>query len=134
MATFDKLTPDALIIYTSDHGNMLHSHSINNKGAAMYDEIINIPLIVRFPGITTPGSISNQVVSHIDIAPTIMEAAGLPIPKLLEGKTLSNTLKDPKIKTNDEVFIEFSRYEIDHDGIGGFQPIRSVYEVLSSFI
>ena len=36
-------------------------------------------------------------------------------------------MKDPKVKTNDEVFIEFSRYEIDHDGFGGFQPMRAIY-------
>ena len=124
----DTLTPDALIIYTSDHGDMLHSHSIHNKGAAMYDEIICIPFIVRWPGITVPGSICDQVVSHIDIAPTIMEVAGLPIPKLLEGKTLISTLKDSEVKTNDAVFTEFSRYEIDHDGFGGFQPIRAIYD------
>ncbi|MGV8979708.1 sulfatase-like hydrolase/transferase [Clostridium sp.] len=124
----DTLIPDALVIYTVDHGDMLHSHSINNKGAAMYDEIISIPFIVRWPGITTPGSKCDNVVSHIDIAPTIMEAAGIPIPRLLEGKTLINTLMDPDVKTNDEVFIEFSRYEIDHDGFGGFQPIRAVYD------
>ena len=128
LKTIDTQVPDALVIYTVDHGDMLHSHSINNKGAVMYDEIICIPLIVRYPGITTPNSTCDHVVSHIDIAPTIMEAAGIPIPKLLEGKTLINTLMDPKVKTNDEVFIEFSRYEIDHDGFGGFQPIRAVYD------
>jgi uncharacterized sulfatase len=56
-----------------------------------------------------------------------MDAAGLSMPRLLEGKNLKNTLCDPAVKTNDAVFIEFSRYEVDHDGFGGFQPVRAVF-------
>lgn len=128
MDAIDKYAPDALVIYTSDHGDSLHSHSITSKGPAMYDEICRIPFIVRWPGVTPEGSVTDNLVSHIDIVPTILEAAGLNIPKILEGKSIVKTLKDPKVKTNDEIFIEFSRYEIDHDGFGGFQPIRAVFD------
>jgi uncharacterized sulfatase len=128
MKAIDKFAPNALVIYTSDHGDHMQSHCITNKGPAMYEENINIPFIIRYPQVTPAGSVSDSVVSHIDIVPTIMEAVNLPLPKLLEGKSLLATLKDPKHKTNDAVFIEFSRYEIDHDGFGGFQPIRAVFD------
>ena len=124
----DEYSPDALVIYTSDHGDMLHSHSLNNKGAAMYEENVGIPLIVRWPGVTPPGSVCRHIVSHIDLVPTIMQAAGLPVPKLLEGNSMVETLLNPEIKVNDAVFIEFGRYEIDHDGFGGFQPIRAIFD------
>ncbi len=121
-------TPDALVIYTSDHGDMLHSHSLSGKGSVMYEEITNIPFIIRWPGVISEGSVCNSPVSHIDIVPTIMNAADLSVPKLLEGKTLTNTLSNPHMKENDAIYMEFSRYEVDHDGVGGFQPVRAVFD------
>jgi uncharacterized sulfatase len=121
----DEYAPDALVIYTSDHGDMLESHRITNKGAVMYDEITNIPFIVRWPGIVQPGSVSPSLVSHIDIVPTLLDASGCAgLPPVLHGRSMIPMFKDPGLTVNNEVFIEFGRYEIDHDGFGGFQPIR----------
>lgn len=124
----EEYAPDALVIYTSDHGDFLHSHSLNNKGPAMYDDICRIPFLVKWPGVIPSGSVTESLVSHIDIVPTIMEAAGLELPKILEGKSLIKTLSNPADRTNDQIYMEFSRYEVDHDGFGGFQPIRAVFD------
>lgn len=124
----DDLAPDALIIYTSDHGDMLQSHSLAEKGAAMYDEITRIPFIVRWPGVVPAGTRSEQLVSHIDIAPTLLEAKGLGIPKLLEGRSLLPVLRDPAVRINDAVFTEFTRFESNQDGMGGFLPIRCAFD------
>ena len=67
-----------------------------------------------------------SVASHIDIVPTIMDYFGLKIPKLLEGKSMLPEIYDPEKKTNDVVFTEFTRYEIDHDGFGGVEIMRAV--------
>ena len=120
----ERNAPDTLVIYTTDHGDMIGSHSINSKGAAMYQEITNIPFIVKCPSLAPSGAVSESLVSHIDVVPTIMDHMGLDIPKILEGKSSLPVFRDPKSSVNDEVFIEFGRYEIDHDGFGGFQPIR----------
>ncbi|MHB9031492.1 MAG: sulfatase/phosphatase domain-containing protein, partial [Anaerolineae bacterium] len=95
------------------------------KGAAMYEEITNIPLLVRWPGQAPAGAVCRQVVSHIDLAPTILEAFGLPIPRLLEGRSELAAWRNPELTAEELVFLEFGRYEIDHDGFGGFQPIRA---------
>ena len=55
-----------------------------------------------------------------------MDYFGLKIPKLLEGKSMLPEIYDPEKKTNDVVFTEFTRYEIDHDGFGGLQIMRAV--------
>ncbi len=120
--------PDALVIYTSDHGDFLCSHALNNKGPAFYDEIANIPFIAACPGVIPAHSVSNAPTSHIDIVPTILDFMGLEIPKLLEGRSMLPALQDPKATVNDKVFCEFGRYEVDHDGFGGFQPMRSVFD------
>jgi len=117
-----------MVVYTSDHGDMLASHRLWNKGPAMYQEITNIPLIVRWPGHTPRNTVSNSLISHIDIVPTLMECYGLAVPKLMEGRSALAALRDPSVTPNDCVFMEFGRYETDHDGFGGFQPVRCVFD------
>lgn len=123
----DKYAPDAVVIYTSDHGDMMCSHSLSAKGPCAYDEITRIPFIVRGKNIPK-GKVDYNPVSHINISPTIMEIMGFDIPKVFEGKSILKELENPEVRTNDYVFIEFGRYEVDHDGFGGYQPLRSVFD------
>ncbi len=124
LAAIDEHAPDALVIYTSDHGDFLGAHSLEGKGPAMYDEITRIPLLIRWPGVVPAGQVCAHPVSHVDLVPTMLAAAGRPVPPLLEGTNLLPTLQEPERRPQEAVFIEFGRYEVDHDGFGGFQPIR----------
>ncbi len=124
----DNIAPDALVIYTADHGDFLSAHGLSGKGPAMYEEITHIPLLHRWPGVIPEGAVCPHPVSHIDLLPTVMAAANLPIPKVLEGRSLLQTLSDPSVRENDAIFIEFGRYEVDHDSFGGFQPIRCIFD------
>jgi uncharacterized sulfatase len=128
LGAVEQHAPDALVIYTSDHGDMMESHCLGGKGPVMYDEITRVPFIVRWPGLGPQGAVCPHPASHIDVVPTIMEVMGLPVPKLLEGQSIVETFKDPEERQNAEIFMEFNRYEIDHDGFGGFQPVRSVFD------
>jgi uncharacterized sulfatase len=120
-------TPDALVIYTSDHGNALHNHQITGKGPAMYEEITRIPFIVRWPGNSPAGTVSQGPVSHIDLVPTFLDFFDIAQPDLLQGHSLRAQIADPSHGLNEHVFIEFNRYEVDHDSFGGFCPIRCVH-------
>ena len=115
--------PDALVIFTSDHGDMLGAHRLQMKNGVAYREIANIPLIIKGG---EAGKVVTDVASHIDIVPTVLDYMCIPVPKLLEGKSMLNQIKDTKNKVNDYVFTEFTRYEIDHDGFGGLQMMRAV--------
>ena len=117
-----EAAPDALVIFTSDHGDMLGAHRLFSKNAAAYKEVANIPLIIKGGA---AGCVEEAPASHIDIAPTIMEYFGLPVPKLMEGKSMLPQIQDPSVKINDEVYTEFTRYEVDHDGFGGLQMMRA---------
>lgn len=118
-------TEDACIIYTSDHGAALGSHGLGDKGPAMYDEITNVPFMVQWPGKVKEAVDEQMPVSHLDIVPTVLDIFDVELPKLLEGTSLLPRLTDD-VKTNEYAFMEFTRYEVDHDGFGGFQPIRAV--------
>jgi uncharacterized sulfatase len=118
--------PDAMVIYTADHGVFLNSHRLTGKGPAMYDEITCIPFLVKWPGTTPANTVSSSLVSHIDLSGTLMDFFGFEMPKTLEGGSLLPLLRDPKSTVRNEAFIEWGRYEVDHDGFGAFQPIRAI--------
>ena len=119
----ERFLPDALIIYTSDHGDMLGNHRLQMKNAAAYKEIANIPLIIKGG---EKGKIVDFPASHIDLAPTILDYMGVPVPECMEGKSMLPQIYDTDVKINDKVFCEFTRYEVDHDGFGGLQMMRAV--------
>ncbi len=124
----EKSAPDALVIYTADHGVFLESHRLLDKGPAMYDEITRVPFLARWPGSAPVNATCSALVSHIDIAGTLMDFFGFEVPKTLEGGSMLPILRNPKLPGRKEVFIEWGRYEVDHDGFGGYQPIRCIFD------
>ncbi len=127
LACIHEYAPDALILYTSDHGDGLESHCLNAKGPVIYNEIARIPLLIAGPDIPK-GLVNTNPVSHINIPSLILEYMGIPIPKCFEGKSLLPEVYNPQIRTNDYIVTEFTRYEIDHDGFGGIQMMRAIYD------
>lgn len=127
IAAIDEHVPNALVVYTADHGNLFFAHGLNGKGPVMYDEITRVPLIVRWPGHTAARRRVAAPVSHVDLLPTLLEFFDQPRPDLLQGRSLLPTLAGTRAEpANEPVFLEFNRFEIDHDGFGSFTPIRAV--------
>lgn len=124
----EKHGSETLVVFTSDHGTPLLSHGLSSKGPAMYDETTRIPFIVRWKGHTPDNLVCGYPVSHISIAPTLLHAAGLSIPPFVEGHSIFPTIANPDEKPGDIVYMEFSRFAVNHDGWGGFQPIRCVFD------
>ncbi|MBR5380301.1 MAG: sulfatase-like hydrolase/transferase [Clostridia bacterium] len=119
-----EIAPEALRLYTSDHGDAGHLHGLYAKGPAVYDEIARVPLIFEGPGVPAGGCYKHAV-SQIDLPATVLDWFGLARPVMLEGLSLMDQLKDPSLPTHRPAFVEFGRYEQDHDGFGGFQPMRA---------
>jgi uncharacterized sulfatase len=122
----EKNAPNAMVIYTSDHGVFLGSHRLEDKGSAMYDEITRVPFLVKWPGHTPSNTVNHNIVSHIDLAGTLMEFFGFEVPRTLEGGSMLKAFESADASVRSEVFIEWSRYEVDHDGFGAYQPIRCI--------
>ncbi|MHC4562270.1 MAG: sulfatase family protein [Planctomycetota bacterium] len=79
---------NTIVIYTSDHGEMLGDHGIYLKGPYFYDPAVHVPLIVSMPSKITKGVRSTAMVELVDLAPTLMEAAGLEIYEGMQGRSL----------------------------------------------
>jgi arylsulfatase A-like enzyme len=77
---------DALVIITSDHGESLFEHGVLGHGQVLYSQLLSVPLVVRFPG-GEPRRLAVPV-SGLDIVPTVLDLAGLPIPNRLPGLSL----------------------------------------------
>lgn len=102
------ITENTLIIYTSDHGYSLGEFSLCEKHYA-YEHIMRIPLIVRFPDQVNPGDPPGDMVTQMDIAPTVMDYCTKEIPAEMLGKSWS-VLLDPKNKKKafrEEFFFDF---------------------------
>ena len=100
-----NLFEQTLFILTSDHGEAFREHGFNSHGGAPYDELIQVPLIMRFPQSRFSGPISG-LVQHIDVAPTILEYANVSRKgMLLQGKSLFPLLANQS-KVNEFIFVE----------------------------
>jgi arylsulfatase A-like enzyme len=78
---------DALVIVTADHGEGLGDHGEDEHGVFVYQEAMRVPLLIKPPHSTSGARIAEPV-QHIDLAPTLLAAAGLEIPPALTGRSL----------------------------------------------
>jgi arylsulfatase A-like enzyme len=88
----EGLAENTIVVYTSDQGFYLGEHGWFDK-RWIFEESLRTPLLVRWPGVTKPGSVSGDLVSNLDFAPTFLTAAGLPVPADVHGKDLAGVLK-----------------------------------------
>ena len=95
-------TNETIVIYTADHGDFAGNHGMVEKAAAgqnIYEDILNIPLIIRYPGNKKNGKHIGELVSLVDIYPTLIELLGLEKPSLkypLQGESMVQTLLSGK--------------------------------------
>lgn len=93
----EGLAENTIVIYSSDQGFYLGEHGWFDK-RWIYEESLTTPLLVRWPGVTKPGSKSAAMVSVLDFPETFLEAAGVPVPADMQGRSLVPILrgKTPK--------------------------------------
>ena len=85
---------------TTDHGEFLGHHQMIFKGPIHYDDLLRVPLLVRGPGIAA-GTVVDDPVGTIDVAPTLLAAAGLDVPDRMEGRPLFDGPREHTLTEND---------------------------------
>jgi len=83
-----NLLDSTLIIFTSDHGEEFMEHGGTTHAKTLYDEVVKVPLIVRYPPIFPQGLIVEEPVQLLDISPTILDIYGIEPPPTFEGISL----------------------------------------------
>ena len=79
-----KLSADTMVVFAADNGFYLGEHRLGDKRSA-YDESLRIPLLVRFPRLGPPGRTIDRIALNVDLAPTILDYAGVAIPAEMQG-------------------------------------------------
>ena len=86
---------NTIFVVTSDHGDHLGDHGQTSKNSYPYKTVYTVPLIMTGPGIPARGVVNN-LVSAVDVMPTLLEAANAPVPRTVNGLSLWPLLKDGK--------------------------------------
>ncbi len=86
------LAKNTVVIYSADNGFFLGDMGLYDK-RFMYEPSLRIPLLVQWPGVTKPGSVPDAMALNVDLAPTFLEMAGLPVPGDVHGRSLVPWLK-----------------------------------------
>lgn len=89
------LLRNSLVLVTSDHGEEFFEHGGERHGTSTYEELIRVPLIAWWPGRTPPGTTVSAPVTHLDLLPTLLEVAGVPVPPDSQGRSIAGVLRDP---------------------------------------
>ena len=76
-----------MILLTADHGEEFHDHGDFGHTNTLYDELINVPLLLKLPG-QSEGGVVNRTVALLDLLPTILDTVGLPVPAEIDGRSL----------------------------------------------
>jgi arylsulfatase A-like enzyme len=110
----EGLAGNTVVVYTSDQGFYLGEHGWFDK-RFIYNESFKTPLLIRWPGVTDPGSTCDQMVQNLDFAQTFLEMAGIDDPGDMQGESLVPLLKEDEENWHrDEVYYHYYEYPAVH--------------------
>ena len=115
------LADRTVVVYTSDQGFFLGDHGWFDK-RWMYEESLRSPLLVRWPGVTRPGSVNHDLVMNIDIAETLLELAGEPVPAAMQGTSLLPLLRGMRTEWRSAIYYQYFEYP-------GWHMVRRQYGI-----
>lgn len=112
--------------FASDHGFFYGEHCLSHERRLAYEESIHVPMLIRYPRLIQPGKRESRFVLGIDVAPTILELAGVPVPTWMHGRSLLPLLADNAHDWRKAFLIEYfsdgRMRRVDHMG---YQAIRT---------
>jgi arylsulfatase A-like enzyme len=110
----EGLERDTIVVYTSDQGFFLGDHGLFDK-RFMYEESLRMPFLVRWPAAVKPGSKTDAIALNVDFAPTFLEAAGLPVPAEMQGRSLLAILRGKPAGWRTSMYYRYYHDPGDHN-------------------
>jgi uncharacterized sulfatase len=98
---------ETIVIFTTDHGHFYGQHGLQAKGPFLYEDLIRVPFLVRKPKVIPAGRVSAAIQSHVDIAPTVLGMAGVPIPRTMTGIDQQDVWRGTADQARDHAIVEF---------------------------
>ncbi|MFP4382445.1 MAG: sulfatase-like hydrolase/transferase [Spirochaetia bacterium] len=100
------LTDSTLVCYTTDHGDFYGQHGLTAKAIHHYEDLLKVPLVVRFPGVVESGKISESLQCTVDLAPTFLSMTGQNVPRRMSGIDQSPVWRGDAETIRDHVIVE----------------------------
>lgn len=95
---------DTIVLWTSDHGDMVGAHGMIHKlGFCGYEELLNVPLLLSYPGVVRAGWTSAALASTVDLVPTLLELMGLAAPEGVDGRSFAPVLRGESAEHRDTI-------------------------------
>jgi N-acetylglucosamine-6-sulfatase len=95
-----------LVIYMGDNGFAFGEHGLIDKRTA-YEESMRVPMLARCPELFAGGRAVEQVVANLDVMPTVLETAGVPVPAGLDGRSILPLLQGKQVQWRDSLLYEY---------------------------
>jgi arylsulfatase A-like enzyme len=105
-----ELSDNTIILFTSDHGCHFKTRNSEYKRSC-HDSSIRIPMALSGPGFDGGGTL-RQFVSLVDVAPTLLDAAGLPVPEQMQGRSIVPLLRGTQTEWPDDHFVQISESQV----------------------
>ncbi len=125
----NNLSKNTIVIYTSDQGFYMGEHGWFDK-RFMYEESMHTPFIVRYPGVVKPGTVMPQLVSNVDFAPTLLQAARIDVPVAMQGKSFTKLLSNPTAKFRNAVYYHYYEFPGEHSVMKHFGIRTDRYKLI----
>jgi arylsulfatase A-like enzyme len=104
------LAQNTLVVFASDHGHFLGQHGLIAKGAFHFEDMLRVPMIVRWPGRVPAGRRTPALQSLVDLAPTFLAAAGIEVPGIMQGVNQLDVWRGRAETARDHIIVE-NRHE-----------------------
>jgi len=121
---------NTLVIFTSDHGELLGDHQLIGKGCRFYECLVRVPLIFSWPGQIREGVVSDALVELVDIVPTLLEAGCVAAPDRIQGRSLWPLLSGAAESEPHREFVRCEYYRALNPDVPGRQHLRGSYATM----
>ncbi|PZG13291.1 sulfatase family protein [Nonomuraea aridisoli] len=101
------LADDTIVVFTTDHGHFFGQHGLQAKGPFHYEDLIRVPLVVRYPGRVPAGRVSDAIQSTADLTPTFLGFLGEPVPGYMTGIDQHAVWEGTRPAARDHTLVEF---------------------------
>lgn len=101
------IADDTIVVFSTDHGHFFGQHGLQAKGPFHYEDLIRVPFLVRYPGKVPAGVQSPAIQSLVDLAPTLLDLTGRPVPRTMTGVSQRQVWLGAEAAARDHAICEF---------------------------
>ncbi|HZZ42898.1 MAG TPA: sulfatase [Tepidisphaeraceae bacterium] len=123
------LDQNTLVIYSSDQGFYLGEHGWFDK-RWIFEQSLRTPLVMEWPGVIKPGTVSNDMVSNLDYGETFLDAAGIKVPEEMQGKSFLPILKGEKTDWRQEFYYHYYEHPAVHNVARHYGIVTDRYKLV----